>query len=147
MTWWDWPQRWLDIALGGGIGTAAKYGLLVSEGRVITWRWVVGDLLLLGFVLLVARLIADWLKLDREAATMCGALCALCSFKMVQIIRVRFLKKVDDTLAGTLKQARGEMRQNIQIEASGERLVSDLAEGRSDVPSTIYRKPGKPPEG
>lgn len=144
MSWEEFATRWGDIGIGGLLGTSAKYGLIISERRPVTWRWLVGDALLLGFVLLAARMMADWMKLDREGAAMCGALCALGSYKMVQIVRARFLKKVDDTLAEMAAQRRGEIREELQMEASGERTLKHLADGEiRDLPPSapIYRKP------
>lgn len=92
-------------AIGAGllIGTAAKYGLTLSEGRPLSWRGVVADLLLLCMLGLLAITIADWLALRGDARVLTGALAAVSSDRLVRLARDRFMRRIEsgaDHLAG-----------------------------------------------
>lgn len=80
---------------GLAIGTAAKYGLTINEGRPLSWRGVLADLLLLGMLGLLAIAIADWLALTGNARVLAGALAAVSSDRLVRLARDRFMRRVE----------------------------------------------------
>lgn len=107
------PVNWLasvsakygPTAAGLVIGTAAKYGLTLTEGKPLTWRGVVGDLLLLGMLGLIAIIIADWFDLAGNARVLAGALAAVSSDRLVRLVRDRFLKRIESDLGSAIKAA------------------------------------------
>ncbi|WP_267386546.1 hypothetical protein [Sphingomonas sp. GC_Shp_3] len=101
----DWIARNAPIMVGLGIGTAAKYGLTLSEGRKLNVRSLVADMLLLGMLGLLAVTIADWCNLTGNARVLVGALSAVSSDRLVRLARDRFMKKVESDLGATIKTA------------------------------------------
>lgn len=103
------PLAWLGeasakygpIAAGLVIGTAAKYSLTMGEGKSLTWRGVIADLLLLGMLGLLAIVIADWMSLTGDLRVLSGALAAVASDRLVLIVRDRFIRKVESDLEVT----------------------------------------------
>ena len=89
---------------GMAIGTAAKYGLALSEGRRLTWRGVVADLLLLGMLGLLAIAISDaaariiGVSVGTDYRVLIGSLAAVSSDRLVRLARDHFLKRVDAEL-------------------------------------------------
>ena len=96
-------------AAGLLIGTAAKYGLTLSEGKRPTWKGVVADLLLLGMLGLIAIAISDaasrvvGLTVSGEMRVLVGSLAAVSSDRLVRLVRDRFMKKVETEIDATLK--------------------------------------------
>lgn len=115
------------VILGWLIGTAAKYGLMLGEGRRITVKVLLIDLLLMGMVVLLARWVIARLGLNPSDAATCAALIGLASDRIIRMVRVWFLKRVDAELRDHVK---GEVRQAAQMELSADRVVKDMAEGK-----------------
>lgn len=115
------------IIAGWAIGTAAKYGLTLGEGRKITPRMILIDLLLMGLVVLLARWIIERLGLNAGDAATIAALIGLSSERIIRLVRQWFLKRADDYLEQHVK---GEIRQVAQMELSAERTLRDIAEGK-----------------
>lgn len=90
---------------GLAIGTAARYGLALSEGRKLTWRGVLADLLLLGMLGLLAIAISDaaarvvGISVGTDYRVLIGSLSAVCSDRLVRLARDHFFKRVSDELA------------------------------------------------
>ncbi|KQO51417.1 hypothetical protein [Sphingomonas sp. Leaf257] len=86
------------------IGTAAKYGLAVTEGRRLSWRSVFADLLLLGMLGLLAIAISDaaariiGVSVGTDYRVLIGSLAAVSSDRLVRLARDHFLKRVDAEL-------------------------------------------------
>lgn len=97
-----WIGRNSAIIVGLTIGTAAKYGLTLTEGRKLSWRGVIADLLLLGMLGLLAVTVADWCSLTGNARVLVGALSAVSSDRLIRLARDRFLKRVEDELSTTV---------------------------------------------
>lgn len=87
-------SKYGPTAIGLTIGTAAKYGLTLTEGRKLTWRGVIADMLLLGMLGLIAILIADWFNLAGNARVLAGALAAVSSDRLVRLVREGFMRRV-----------------------------------------------------
>jgi len=115
------------VLMGWLIGTAAKYGLMLGEGRRITLKVLLIDLLLMGMVVLLARWVIARLGLNPSDAATCAALIGLASDRIIRMVRVWFLKRVDAELRDHVK---GEVRQAAQIELSAERTIQDIATGK-----------------
>lgn len=115
------------IVAGWVIGTAAKYGLTLSEGRKITWKMVLIDLLLMGLVVLLSRWVIERLGLNAGDAATIAALIGLSSERIIRLVRQWFLKRADIYLEQHVK---GEIRQAAQLELSAERAIRDIAEGK-----------------
>lgn len=115
------------IVMGWAIGTAAKYGLMLGEGRKISLKTLVIDLLLMGMVVLLARWVIARLGLNPSDAATCAALIGLSSDRLIRMVRVWFLKRVDAELRDHVK---GEIRQTAQMEISTERTLTDIATGK-----------------
>jgi len=98
----DWIARNAPIIVGLGIGTAAKYGLTLSEGRKLNLRSILADMLLLGMLGLLAVTIADWCNLTGNARVLVGALSAVSSDRLVRLARDRFVKKVESDLGAAI---------------------------------------------
>lgn len=77
------------------IGSAAKYGLTLTEGRPLTWRGLLADALLLGMLGLLAILIADTFNLAGNARVLTGALAAVSSDRLVRLARDRFVRRIE----------------------------------------------------
>lgn len=97
-----WIGRNSAIIVGLTIGTAAKYGLTLTEGRKLSWRGVIADLLLLGMLGLLAVTVADWCSLTGNARVLVGALSAVSSDRLIRLARDRFMKRVEDELSTTV---------------------------------------------
>jgi NhaP-type Na+/H+ or K+/H+ antiporter len=121
-------------AIGAGllVGTGAKYGLTLAEGRKVTVRLVVIDALLIGMVALVAANVCDRLHIAGNTAAMVSSLFAVSSDRVLRMIRERFLRRVDAELQLDLDRVKGEIRQTAQMDLSGERVVRDVIEGRRE---------------
>ena len=115
------------IVTGWAIGTAAKYGLMLGEGRRITLKVMLIDVLLMGMVVLLARWVIARLGLNPTDAATAAALIGLSSDRLIRMVRVWFLKRVDAELQQHVK---AEIRQTAQMELSAERNLSDIAAGK-----------------
>ena len=111
------PVTWADaIAVKYGptvagllLGTAAKYGLTLSEGQRPTWTAIAADLLLLGMLGLLAIAISDaasrvvGLTVSSDVRVLIGSLAAVSSDRLVRLARDRFMKKVEAQLDTSMK--------------------------------------------
>lgn len=122
-------QRYEAVVLGIAIGTAAKYGMTLSEGRSVTWRGVIADILLMGFVALMALVATDRLGLTGNSATLCAALFAISSDRVVRLVRERFMRRVEASMEADIQQKKGELRNAIQTERSAKNLIDDATIG------------------
>ncbi len=90
---------------GLAIGTAAKYGLAINEGRPLTWRGVLADLLLLGILGLIAVAISEFAAhlthtpVGTDFRVLIGSLAAVSSDRLVRLARDRFVERVGAKLA------------------------------------------------
>ena len=90
----DAAARYGPIVVGLGIGTAAKQGLALSDGRPLSWRGFAADILLLGFLGLVAVSVADQFQLTGNAKVLMGAMAAVSSDRLVRAVRKKFEQRV-----------------------------------------------------
>lgn len=90
----DVVSRYGPVATGLAIGTAAKHGLAIQDGKAFTWRSLLVDLLLLGFLGLVAVTVSEYFTLTGNAKVLAGAMAAVSSDRIVRLIRQRFEQRV-----------------------------------------------------
>lgn len=95
----DLIARYGAIVIGLTIGTAAKYGLLLSDGKRPTLGNLLIDALLLGMLGSLAIAVSDWLHLTGNAKVLCGALVAVSSDRLIRLVRDRFLKAADGQMS------------------------------------------------
>ena len=119
------------ITLGIGIGTAAKWALTLAEGRSLTWRMITIDFLLAPMVALMTVYASGRLGMDPQTGAMLGALFAVTSDRVVRLIRVRFLQKVDQEFEAYHQRFRGKIAEEIQLETSSLEIIKDTIEGRA----------------
>jgi hypothetical protein len=90
----DAASRYGPIVIGLGIGTAAKQGLAITDGKPFRWRDFFADILLLGFLGLFAITVSDQFQLAGNARVLMGALVAASSDRLVRMVRKRFEQRV-----------------------------------------------------
>lgn len=88
----DVVHRYGPIAAGLLLGTAARYGLTVSEGKPFSWRSLVADVLQMGFVGEIALLIADFWHLGGDYRVFAASLTAVGSDRIIRLARKTFLR-------------------------------------------------------
>lgn len=110
------------VLLGVSIGTAAKYGLTLGEGRPITWREVASDLLLVPMICLIAAFGATRLGAEVTTISVMSAFLAVSSDRAIRMLRDRFMQRVSAEV-DLLGKKKGELRQLSQMEISKRRVV------------------------
>lgn len=81
--------RYGPTCAGLAIGTAAKYGLALTEGRTFTWKSFLGDALLLGLVGLIAVTCSNLCGFTGDASKLAGVLAAVSADRLVELAIVR----------------------------------------------------------
>jgi len=92
--------RYGSIGAGLVIGTAARYGLAITDGKTLTWKGAIADLLLLGLVALAAVVVSDRLGLSGDTQAFASALLSLSSDRMIKLLRQWALKRAASELPG-----------------------------------------------
>jgi hypothetical protein len=105
------------VLLGVSIGTAAKYGLSMHEGRQITTAEVISDLLLVPFLVLIAAFAGTKLGADPMMMTTLSAFVAISSDRLIRLLRQKFMQRVASEVE-MLERHKGEARQLSQIDQS-----------------------------
>jgi hypothetical protein len=83
-------NRYGATVVGLALGTAAKNGLALNEGRPITWRSLLADTLQMGFLCLIAVSVSDYLGLTGNAKVLAGAMAAVSSDRLIVAVRRKF---------------------------------------------------------
>lgn len=110
------------ILLGVSIGTAAKYGLTLGEGRPVTWREVLSDMLLVPMICLIAAFGATKFGADVTTVAVIAAFLAVSSDRGIRLLRERFIQRMSAEV-DVLTKKKGEIRQVSQMEISKRRVV------------------------
>lgn len=118
------------IAAGVFFGFAAKYGLLMKRGRPIRFRMIVADMLLVGMVCLIAYNLVSRMGVTGEIAALISSLVAVGADRGVRIMTDRFWSQVDNALGQAVVQRKAEIREEIQVEMSADRVLDDIAKGK-----------------
>ena len=130
--WFDaFVSKYGPILMGIGVGTTAKWALVLAEGRNLTWRMVMIDFLLAPMVALLTVYASGKLGVAPETGAMLGALLAVTSDRVVRLVRVRFLQKVDEELQLYVAHQRGLIREEVQTEISSQEIISDVLSGNA----------------
>lgn len=133
----DWFSDFLAdfgaISAGVFFGFAAKYGLLVGDGIVIRLRNIVGDILLLGVVVIFAVWFIQRVHFGGVDAVAISALFALASDRTVKTIKRWWLNQVETRLQIQAVDARGELRNLVQAAQSAAELA-EAAKNQGHLP-------------
>lgn len=129
--------------LGVSIGTAAKYGLTMHEGRKIKRSEVLSDLLLIPFMCLISGVATEWLGLTGIRATCLAAFLGISSYRVVEILRQRFIQRLAAEVA-LLDQAKGEARQLAAIEHSKAHIAEEGLNAPTAATGMIREIPASP---
>lgn len=127
------------IAVGLAVGTGAKYGLTLVEGRKITLRLIIIDALLIGMVALLAATACEKLHIDGNAAAMVSALFAVSSDRVLRMLRERFLRRVDVELRALAEEHKAELRGEVQAEMSASNIIDDHITGSAPATYVTLR--------
>jgi hypothetical protein len=119
------------LAFGITAGTVAKWALVLAEGRNLTWRMVLIDILLAPLVVLITLFLSIRFGIDPYSGALLAALLALASDRFVRLVRVRFLQKMDVELQAYIQHQRGLIREEIQTEFSGKNIIDDTLTGKA----------------
>jgi len=130
--WFDaFVSKYGAVFMGIGVGTTAKWALVLAEGRNLTWRMVTIDFLLAPMVALLTVYLSVRVGMDPQTGAMLGALFAVTSDRVVRLVRVRFLQKVDEELQAYVAHQRGIIREEVQTEISSQEVISDVLSGKA----------------
>jgi hypothetical protein len=105
---------------------------VISEGRKVTGRMIVADLLLMGLVVLLSRWLVEWLNLNPAGAATIAAMIGIQSEPLIRMVRIKFLKRVEQELD---EHVTGRARQVAGIEQS----ARNLKEEGVNAPSTAAK--------
>lgn len=94
---WDWSRHGA-IGAGLAVGSAAKYGVWLAEGQKLSWRGLLGDVLMLGMLGLLAIVTADTLQLSGDWRVLVGALAAVSGDRLIRLASRHFLSRFDAAL-------------------------------------------------
>lgn len=134
------------IWIGLTFGLAAKYALLIKRGVKLRMQIVAADLLLLPLVALISYSIISRLGADGEMAALMTALSTVGADRVVKLYTDRWMGRIESEVRAISQEARGEVRQEIQAELSGQQLRADIREGRTpDEYAALKRRPTTPP--
>ena len=121
------------IAVGLVAGSAAKFGRQLALGQSITWRHIVGHILMMGLVGAFAVYVTDLVGItNNDARVFFAAVLAVAAADVIQWLATRaWLRLINDGIV-LEQQLRGEIRQTEQVIESSERLASRTKdEGKS----------------
>ncbi|AJR24568.1 hypothetical protein [Sphingobium sp. YBL2] len=121
------------IWVGLTFGLAAKYALLIKRGVKIKAWLVIADILLLPMVALIAFWIVKQAGVDGEGAALLTAAATVGADRVVKLYTDRFLRQVDAALMETVVQRKAAIREEVQTELSGARVVNDIAKGKRPI--------------
>ncbi len=127
-------DRYGATIVGLTIGTAAKYGMMLSEGRKPRPSGLLADILLFGMLGLIALSVGDvtalfGVSLSINARVLSGALAAVGSDRLVRLVADRYFKKVEDSLPGALSSAPS---------------VAAIVPAGTGMPDAVQAQPGTP---
>ena len=89
----------VQVAVGLGLGTAARYAMRLQDRLPITWREVLADVLLLGFNALLTMWAVDKLGTTGKGAVLTAALFGVGQDRVVRLARKWFERRGEKMLA------------------------------------------------
>lgn len=106
----NWLSSQLDaykpILIGLLIGTGAKYGMSMSEGRKVTFRDVVIDILQMAMLALAAKAAIEQVNLSEGAKLLLCAVFALSGQRVLNLAKTKFNKQLSG-VEGAIDGTRG----------------------------------------
>lgn len=90
----DAVSRYGATIVGLVVGTAAKNGLALNEGKPITCKSLLADALLLGLLGLIAVSVSEYFGLTGNAKVLSGAMAAVSSDRLILMVRRRFEQRL-----------------------------------------------------
>ena len=134
------------ILIGLSFGFAAKYALLLKRGVVIKPQLVLADVLLLPLVALIAYHIAHQFGASGEAAALLAAFSAVGADRLVKLLTEQFFRRVENDITAVSQRVRGQVRQEVQAELSGQAIIDDTLSGRAPTEYAALRPRPDPDE-
>lgn len=131
------------VILGVSIGTAAKYGLTLGEGRRVTRSELLSDLLLVPFMVLLSAWIGSKLGADPMNMTIWAAFIAISSDRVIRLLRERFIQRIAEETA-VIQLRKGEERQLSQIEQSAQHAREEGINAPTAATKMVRELPPEP---
>lgn len=116
----DFLSRHGAIMFGLAVGTAAKFGRMLSTGVRPTWPQVFGHCLMMAMVGLVATVLTDVAGIaDPNARAFTASILAIAANDVIKYLATRGWKRfLQDPI-----EARGDVRNEVQTQISAKRLI------------------------
>jgi hypothetical protein len=121
------------IWVGLTFGLAAKYALLIKRGVKLKPALFVADLLILPMVALISYWMIRQAGVDGEGAALLTAAATVGADRVVKLYTDRFVRGVDAMIAEEATRRKQIVREELQVELSGERFLQDIAEGKRPI--------------
>lgn len=118
------------IWIGLTFGFAAKYALLIKRGVRIKPTLVLADILILPMVALIAYWLVSRTGLSGEGAALVASGATVGADRVVKLYTDRFVNQVDALLINEAARRKAAIREEMQVELSADRTISDIATGR-----------------
>jgi hypothetical protein len=118
------------IAIGLSFGFLAKYALLIKKGVKIKPAFVLADLLILPMVALISYWMVSRAGVDGEGSALITAAATVGADRIVKLYTDKFVRQVDAAIADEVVRRKAQIREEVQTELSGERVLQDLASGK-----------------
>jgi drug/metabolite transporter (DMT)-like permease len=92
--------RYAAPVVGVLIGTAARYGEALKQNKPLSWRGFLGDVLLLGIVVVLAILFSDLIRAQGNYKVVVGALTAFSAERLIRLVQAKFEARAASALDG-----------------------------------------------
>lgn len=130
----DLLERYGPTGIGLLIGNAAKYGMMLSEGKRPRPVNLVADTLLLGMLGLIALTFGNvvalfGLDLSMNMRVLSGSLAAVGGDRLVRMVAERYFRRVEDSLPGAIASAPS---------------VAAVVPAGTGMPDAVQAQPGTP---
>lgn len=108
------------VIFGLAVGSAAKFGRMLSEGIKATWTQVFGHIMMMAMVGLVATFLTDIAGIEEPTwRAFTASILAIAANDVIKYLATRGWKRfLQDPV-----EARGELRNDVQAKLSAKRLV------------------------
>lgn len=128
------------VIFGLAVGTAAKFGRMMSTGQRITCRQVLGHCLMMAMVGLVATFLTDMAGItDPNARAFTASILAIAANDVLKYLATRGWQRFFQDPV----EARGRQRNELQARLSAERLIHDAEDDGPIDPFGEAAKKGK----
>lgn len=108
------------VIFGLAVGSAAKFGRMLSEGAKPSWSQVFGHVMMMAMVGLVATFLTDIASIDEPTwRAFTASILAIAANDVIKYLATRGWRQ----LLQDPVEARGELRNEVQTKISAKRLV------------------------